>query len=201
MPYKIVEQDSKYCVVKSDTGETVKCHATETEAAAHMAALYANVSKSFIRKSEAQRYTLGVVYTPDEVDAHGDFARAEDIEIACWEFNKNLQTGGHLVKFAKRFLSSIVKSARGDTLEVEVSESLLTKGALGIQHSDWSDDNGEIVESYIAPVDMEIGTEKVKKGTWLMGVVWSQKNWEQIQRGELTGLSLGGTAIRVSEAV
>ena len=40
MPYKLKGN----CVVKADTGETVKCHGTHGEAAAHLAALEANVS-------------------------------------------------------------------------------------------------------------------------------------------------------------
>lgn len=39
MPYKLKGN----CVVKSDTGATVKCHATHAEAVAHLRALYANV--------------------------------------------------------------------------------------------------------------------------------------------------------------
>lgn len=154
---------------------------------------------SFITKTAKQRYTLGVVYEPNKVDAHGDWTSAEEIENACWEFNKALQRGGHLVKFAVQFLDSVVKASQGDTLALEISESALTKGMLGIQHNDWSDDNGEIVESYIAPTDLEINGQPVSKGTWLMGVVWSEKNWEKIERGDLTGYSLGGTAIKVDE--
>jgi HK97 family phage prohead protease len=42
MPYKLTEQDGKFCVAKDD-GSVVKCHPTKNEAEAHLAALYANV--------------------------------------------------------------------------------------------------------------------------------------------------------------
>ncbi len=43
MPYKISEQDGKFCVVKSDTEEVVTCHPSHPEALAHLRALMANV--------------------------------------------------------------------------------------------------------------------------------------------------------------
>jgi F like protein len=45
MPWKVVARDDEFCVVKSDTGETVKCHPTEEQALAHQKALYANVDE------------------------------------------------------------------------------------------------------------------------------------------------------------
>lgn len=136
------------------------------------------VAKGRILKSEdVRRYTLGVVYEPDVEDTQGDMASAEEIEKACWDFNRRrIGTGKELAKRNVR------------------------KGALGIQHNSWDDGHGEIIESYIAPADFELetphGPEQVKKGTWLMGVIWSPENWAKIQNGELTGLSLGGRARR-----
>lgn len=42
VPWKVLERDGEFCVTKSDTGETVKCHPTEDQALAHQRALYAN---------------------------------------------------------------------------------------------------------------------------------------------------------------
>lgn len=42
MPWKVVRNGRKHCVVKKDTGEIVKCHPTRREAVQHMRALYAN---------------------------------------------------------------------------------------------------------------------------------------------------------------
>lgn len=46
MPYKIERRGDKHCVVKSDTGKTVKCHDRKTEALRHMAALKINVNEA-----------------------------------------------------------------------------------------------------------------------------------------------------------
>jgi hypothetical protein len=42
MPWKVEEQDGKFCVVKKGDGSTVKCHADRASATKHMRALYAN---------------------------------------------------------------------------------------------------------------------------------------------------------------
>lgn len=49
MPYKL--SDDKKCVIRADTGAVVKCHDTETEAAAHLRALEANVGDAHGGKS------------------------------------------------------------------------------------------------------------------------------------------------------
>lgn len=58
------------------------------------------------------------------------------------------------------------------------------------------------VESYIAPMDMTFesglyGTQKVKKGAWVLGVkVDDPKEWEKVSEGHYTGYSIGGVGIR-----
>lgn len=45
-----------------------------------------------IRKTNAEkRMVYGVVYAPDEIDAHGDFTTADEIEKAAYGFMKNLR--------------------------------------------------------------------------------------------------------------
>lgn len=46
MPWHISDDGKGNCVIKDDTGETVKCHDTHEEAVAHMRALYASEEKS-----------------------------------------------------------------------------------------------------------------------------------------------------------
>ena len=57
-----------------------------------------------------------------------------------------------------------------------------------------------ILESYLAPVDFELGGVTVKKGTWLMAVrVVDDELWEAVKRGDFTGFSIGGDAWRTPE--
>lgn len=72
----------------------------------------------------------------------------------------------------------------------------LKKGALGIMHKEWPDDVGDIVECYCAPVDMQIGDDLIKQGTWMLGVIWSEEFFEKIDKKEITGYSMGGSGKR-----
>ena len=52
-----------------------------------------------------------------------------------------------------------------------------------------------VVETYVTPVDMQIGDELVKSGTWILGTkVFSDERWDMVKSGKYTGYSFGGTA-------
>ena len=53
---------------------------------------------------------------------------------------------------------------------------------------------GVPVESYIAPLDMEIGEQTIKKGSWVLVSKASDEVWEQYIQGEINGYSLFGKA-------
>jgi DNA adenine methylase len=68
----------------------------------------------------------------------------------------------------------------------------------GYMHRRLVNDKIEIFESYIAPADLTIGGQRVKKGSWLLMYHIKDKGmWAKIKRGELTGFSMGGFARRV----
>ncbi|MCW1837367.1 XkdF-like putative serine protease domain-containing protein [Bacillus xiamenensis] len=91
-----------------------------------------------------------------------------------------------------------VADAHGDYMtpaEIEKAAHGFLKDARHIdkQH-DFQDGVGEVVESYIAPADVEMGGEVIKKGSWVLVTKASDEIWEQIQKGEITGYSMAGTA-------
>lgn len=53
---------------------------------------------------------------------------------------------------------------------------------------------GEVVESYVAPDDFTVGGETIKKGSWVLVTKATDEVWEAIQKGEITGYSMAGTA-------
>lgn len=64
------------------------------------------------------------------------------------------------------------------------------------QH-DLDADKGYVVETYIAPVDMELGDQQITKGSWVAGVkVTDAETWDQIEKGEITGFSMWGIGKR-----
>lgn len=56
-----------------------------------------------------------------------------------------------------------------------------------------TDVNADVVESYIAPVDFELGGQSIKKGSWLLVTRANDpKVWEDIKKGKLGGYSMEG---------
>ena len=149
----------------------------------------------FLAKNAPARYTLGIVYAPDTLDTDEEFAPADVIEKACWGFMRKLQGQSVSVKQASAVLTALCKAAdSADGVRVDITELLedVHKGRLGDQHTSWDDDESQVVECYLAPADMQIGEEQITKGTWLLGVVWSEDAFAKIVSGERTGLSMGG---------
>lgn len=57
------------------------------------------------------------------------------------------------------------------------------------------------VESFIAPQDLQYegqnGPQTVKKGSWIIGIkVFDPKEWQKVENGEYTGVSVGGKGLR-----
>lgn len=83
-----------------------------------------------------------------------------------------------------------------------MTEAEITKAAywfakngnkVDLQHSFEPLDGANVVESWIAKADFDIDGETIKKGTWLMTVeVADESVWEGIEKGEITGFSMGG---------
>lgn len=83
-----------------------------------------------------------------------------------------------------------------------MTEAEITKAAywfakngdqVDLQHSFEPMSNATVVETWIAKADFQIGDEVVKQGTWLMTVeVTDTAVWEAIQKGDITGFSMGG---------
>ncbi|MDM5430818.1 XkdF-like putative serine protease domain-containing protein [Bacillus mycoides] len=79
--------------------------------------------------------------------------------------------------------------------EIEKAAHKFMKDAQNIdtQH-DFVAGAGEIVESYIAPADFEINGVTIQKGSWVITTKASDEVWEKIEKGEITGYSMAGTA-------
>ena len=158
-----------------------------------------------ILKSDAKkRYTLGIVYEPDKIDSQGDWSDEEEIEKACWNFMRLIQGKNKVTKSVLELLDLIAKGLeKKSAVAIDISDIWedLQKAVqgLGVMHKEWSDNIGDIVECYVAPVDMLINGEWIKKGTWLMGVIWSEEYFEKVEAGEITGFSMGGRGKRISD--
>lgn len=126
----------------------------------------------------------------------------------------NFQSYGKIVKkdSENHFVTGVVyepltEDSQGDFM----TEAEITKAAywfakngnnVDIQHSFKALENASVVESWVAKADFEIEGETVKKGTWLMTVeIQDSKVWNAIEKGEITGFSMGGIAHSSKEDV
>ncbi len=66
-------------------------------------------------------------------------------------------------------------------------------GKIDLQHNFEPATGVAVVESWIAKADFNIGDEAVKKGTWLMTAEITDGDlWDAVEKGEITGFSMGG---------
>lgn len=93
--------------------------------------------------------------------------------------------------------------AQGDTQSAEVIQeaaheflSVYNRATeLGINHKIFGEIGVELAESWIAPFDLQLGSQAVKAGSWIMTVKFTDpRRWAQVKRGAITGFSIGGWA-------
>jgi hypothetical protein len=93
-------------------------------------------------------------------------------------------------------LAPEVVDAQGDVVsaaEVEAAAHrfLADGGLVGGMHRQFSN-VGKVVESFVA----RDGDATFTPGAWVLGVQLCPSAWERVQRGEWTGFSMGGRAVR-----
>ncbi len=142
-------------------------------------------ASAVLKADSSRRYTLAPVYMPNTADAHGEWATADDLQSATWDY-------------VRKTSSAAPGSGQSDR-------------AVYLQHSDTP--AGEWVEIMAVPWPVEAtltvpgavtksGTDVVTKakfpaGTVYMGVIWEPWAWTEVKKGHLTGYSMGGKARRV----
>jgi site-specific DNA-adenine methylase/predicted RNA-binding Zn-ribbon protein involved in translation (DUF1610 family) len=128
-------------------------------------------------KTKEERYVLGIVLEPNDGE-HG-VPLDPDTQHDIYSA-QSVRDAAH--RFMERF------------------------GNMGLQHQKLINDKVKILESYVAPCELDIEgpaggkSTRIRSGTWLMAVrVLDDKLWRDIKEGAITGYSIGGSAIR-SEA-
>lgn len=136
------------------------------------------------------------------------------ITKAAGKGKKNFVTKGRIIKADtdSHFVTGIVYEPMvEDSQGNYMTEEEITKAAywfaknansVDLQHCFVKCEDVSVVESYIAKCDMEIEGQAVKKGTWLMTVeVTNDDIWDAVQKGEITGFSMGGVGVYSEEDV
>jgi hypothetical protein len=155
-------------VLKSETVEELDDLARELSITEALDETDADAALTVVKSNDEHRYTLGIAYAANKVDAgvakdgHRDFVGADALEQCAWNF--------------------MMKSR-----EIGIFHSA-DEAAVG---------RGDVVESYIwRGDDWEIGDTVVKAGDWLLGIQWDEPTWALVKSGAITGLSPQGRAAR-----
>ena len=133
--------------------------------------------------------------------------KSEDGAANFATFGRNLKADAD-----SHFVTGIVYEPMvEDTQGNYMTEEEITKAAywfakngnqVDLQHCFKKCDGAEVVESYVAKCDMEIEGETIKKGTWLMTMEITDADvWDSIQKGDITGFSMGGAGVYSEEDV
>ena len=121
------------------------------------------------KADNVKRYTLGAMYIPDRVDAHGEWTDGEELQRAVWDY---VRSNDRRIR-----LQHNRDVVAGEWVEVmafpyELSVPMTTISGVPINHT------------YPA-------------NTVFLGVVWEPWAWELVKEGKILGYSIGGKAERL----
>lgn len=134
-------------------------------------------------------------------------AKAEDGKATFSAYGKIVKTDSETHYVTGIVYEPMVEDSQGDYMtadEIRKAAHWFAKNGSGIdiQHNYEKFEKAEVVESWIAPADFEINKEKIKKGSWLMTVEISDQGvWSAVEKGEITGFSMGGQGVCSEEDI
>jgi hypothetical protein len=128
-----------------------------------------SVDYDMIKANEERRFTLGPMYIPDRVDAHGEWTDAEELQKAVWDYVKS---GDRRIRLQHN--KDIVAGEWVEVMTFPYELSVPMNAA-----------DGTITKvSYPA-------------NTVFLGVQWDEWAWDLVKAGKLRGYSIGGKAVRM----
>lgn len=128
-------------------------------------------------------------------------AKAEDGKASFSAYGKIVKTDTDSHYVTGIVYEPMTEDSQGDCMteeEIRKAAHWFAKNGNGIdiQHNFEKFEKAEVVENWIAKADFEIGKEKIKKGTWLMTVeITDPEVWSAVEKGEITGFSMGGVGV------
>lgn len=73
----------------------------------------------------------------------------------------------------------------------------LNKKAVNVDHEDNTEIQlAEFVESFIAPVEIQVGFEMIPKWSWVVGIKFDDATYKAVQDGDFVGVSVEGSGVR-----
>jgi hypothetical protein len=76
---------------------------------------------------------------------------------------------------------------------------LVKSRAVGYRHKEMLEKRADVIESYVAPTDINWNGNVIKEGSWVVGVkIHDKKIWELVKNKELNAFSIGGKGKRTA---
>ncbi len=97
-------------------------------------------------------------------------------------------------------LAPDVEDLQGDVVDAETIEKaaheyLKDFSTVGFMHA--TEAHASVVESFVAPVDMDVNEQRITKGSWVIAIqVHDPELWAGVKDGTYTGVSIGGSGVR-----
>ena len=136
----------------------------------------ANKRRFLITKAEDGEATFSTMGRIVKKDADNHFVTGIVYEPMTADAHDNYMTEEEITKAAYFFMKN--------------------GGKVDLQHSFEPLEGAAIVESWVEKSDTEIEGEKIQKGTWLMTMeITDTDTWSAIEKGEITGFSMGGVGL------
>ena len=130
-----------------------------------------SLSKAFFLQKQAEkRFTLGPLYVPDFMDAHGEWTDSDELQAGVWHW---VRSGDRRI-----FLQHDTDVVAGEWVEVMTMPQAWTVQMMDAQGN-------------------PIGEVTYPPNTTFLGVVWNEEAWEMVKAGLLRGYSIGGFSDRV----
>lgn len=126
---------------------------------------------AIIKSTTEKRITLGPVYMPETLDAHGEWASANDLEDMAHEYFKS------------------------EDHTVYLQHSDQPAGEI-VSLMPWPNEVGATMMKSIDGVRKAV-TTTFPAGTVYAGVEWQPWAWEMVKAGKITGFSMGGFSRRL----
>lgn len=124
----------------------------------------------FVEKSDELRFTLGPMYVPDFLDAHGEWTDADELQKAVWDY---VRSGNRDI-----YLQHDRTVKAGEWVECMTFPYELT---VPMMNADGT----------------TAGEVTYPKNTVFLGVQWEPHAWQMVKRGLLRGYSIGGLSDRM----
>ena len=123
-----------------------------------------------LRKQSERQFTLGPLYIPNTIDAHGEYTDEDELQKAVWEY---VRKGDRRIR-----LQHNRDVVAGEWVEVMTWPYEMT------------------IETTMS--DGKVEKKEFPPDTVFMGVVWKDWAWNLVKEGKIRGYSIGGKAERLS---